>query len=81
MFLRQYAFLFLHFTPAIYFHGAAFTIRHAWMILAPVAAVERPALQVIMVASALLFWTGSCIRQFPWRTPLVNMVDVNLSAF
>jgi len=78
-FLKALRFLLFRFRPDAWWWGLVMMLRSLLMSLAPVLATDDPRMQMIIVSSVLVIFLSLQIYSWPWKVPLLNVLDALIS--
>lgn len=68
-------FLFARWRPDVYWWSHVVLIRSLILMVIPLVATESPRAQMLMVTTTLIGCTVLQVRFWPWRLPLLNVMD------
>lgn len=77
--VKQWAFMFGHFTPSCYYFSLILTFRSFLIGLIPVFFTAQSSLLVLSLAFPMCTYSLLQARLWPWRTQFANWMDAGLS--
>eukprot|EP00439_Symbiodinium_sp_Y106_P049873 s5941_g6.t1 len=79
--VNRYRFLFQRFRPECYYYGLLLLFRNAFIALFPVAFVQTPEIQVLLMGALFVLGSLLQVRTWPWRTEAANFADAIMTGF
>ncbi|CAE8629865.1 unnamed protein product [Polarella glacialis] len=74
--VRRYRFLFSRFKPSSYYYGFVNLFRGFLVALTPIALIEAPAVQIIVLGAVFMMSATVQAWTRPWRTDAANISDI-----
>jgi hypothetical protein len=79
IFLQRFRFVFFRFRVDVWYWGATLLIRGLILASIPPLVPDSAHLQMILIVGALLVPLVLQVRKWPWKAPLLNVVDAIIS--